>query len=159
MACQVAHDSPGAAAACLLLSYPLHPPQQPAQLRDAPLAGLRLPLLLVRGTRDPFSRQPQWDALLPRLASPQPSVHLVEGGDHGLGVPGGEEACAAALEGALAAAQAWLAEVARGLPGAAGAGEEQPAEGAEAAAAAAGGGPDEEAGRQRPGRSSRKRPR
>lgn len=161
VACQLAHDSPGAAAACLLFSYPLHPPQQPAQLRDAPIAGLPLPLLLVRGTRDPFSQQPQWDAFLPRLASPRLSVHLVGRGCHGLSVPGGGGACAAALEGALDAAQAFLAEVARGLLEAAAAGAGQPAERGEPAQAAAEGGDAAAAGQQqqRKGRGSRKRPR
>ena len=153
MACQAAHGSPGAAAACLLLSYPLHPPLQPAALRDSPLVDLPLPLLLVRGTRDPFSRQPQWDALLPRLASRKPSVHLVEGGDHSFRVRGGEEACAEALEGALAAAQAFLAEVVQ-QPG-------HPAGRAEAGARASGG-PDATAAAAAghcTGRGSRKRPR
>lgn len=67
--CQVAADLPALALACVLLSYPLHPPGAPQQLRDAPLALLTLPLLLVRGTRDEFSTQEQWEALLPRLQS------------------------------------------------------------------------------------------
>ena len=39
-----------------LLSYPLHPPGRPAQLRTAHLPSLRTPTLLVSGTRDASAR-------------------------------------------------------------------------------------------------------
>jgi predicted alpha/beta-hydrolase family hydrolase len=38
----------------LLLSYPLHPPKRPDQLRTAHFPHLRTPALFVHGTRDPF---------------------------------------------------------------------------------------------------------
>jgi uncharacterized protein len=38
----------------LLLSYPLHPPKSPAQLRTAHFAALHTPSLFVHGTRDGF---------------------------------------------------------------------------------------------------------
>jgi hypothetical protein len=38
----------------LLLSYPLHPPGRPAQLRTAHLPQIQAPALFVSGTRDPF---------------------------------------------------------------------------------------------------------
>src|SRR3982074_1592811 len=38
----------------LLLSYPLHPPRKPEQLRIQHLPNLRTPSLFVHGTRDPF---------------------------------------------------------------------------------------------------------
>jgi len=38
----------------LLLSYPLHPPRKPADLRTTHFANLRKPCLFVHGTRDPF---------------------------------------------------------------------------------------------------------
>lgn len=38
----------------LLLSYPLHPPDKPEQLRTAHLPKLRTPALFVHGGRDPF---------------------------------------------------------------------------------------------------------
>jgi len=40
--------------ALLLLSYPLHPPNKPQQLRTAHFAKLRTPALFVHGSRDPF---------------------------------------------------------------------------------------------------------
>ena len=38
----------------LLLSYPLHPPRKPDQLRTQHFPNLRTPSLFVSGTRDPF---------------------------------------------------------------------------------------------------------
>jgi uncharacterized protein len=38
----------------LLLSYPLHPPKQPAQLRTAHFPSLQVPALVVYGVRDGF---------------------------------------------------------------------------------------------------------
>lgn len=40
--------------ALLLLSYPLHPPRKPQQIRTAHFPYLRTPALFVHGTRDPF---------------------------------------------------------------------------------------------------------
>src|SRR5271168_3574179 len=42
------------AAGLLLLSYPLHPPRKPEQLRTQHFFYLHTPSLFVRGTRDPF---------------------------------------------------------------------------------------------------------
>lgn len=47
-------EDPGAADALLLLSYPLHPPKKPQQMRTAHFANLRNPALFVHGTKDPF---------------------------------------------------------------------------------------------------------
>jgi predicted alpha/beta-hydrolase family hydrolase len=38
----------------LLLSYPLHPPRKPSELRVSHFPGLKTPALFVHGTRDPF---------------------------------------------------------------------------------------------------------
>ena len=42
------------AAGLLLLSYPLHPPRKPGELRTAHFPQLRTPALFVHGARDPF---------------------------------------------------------------------------------------------------------
>ena len=42
------------AEALLLLSYPLHPPNKPAQLRTNFFPDLRTPALFVQGSDDPF---------------------------------------------------------------------------------------------------------
>lgn len=80
MACQVGHDLPAIALGCVLLSYPLHPPGKFQELRDNPLTQLTLPLLFIRGTRDEFSRQVEWDEVLSKLQS-----ELVEVGREGWG--------------------------------------------------------------------------
>ena len=53
-ASMVLAEDPALAGALLLLSYPLHPPGQPGRVRTAHLPALRVPTLLVHGTRDPF---------------------------------------------------------------------------------------------------------
>lgn len=49
-----AAERPEMAAALLLLSYPLHPPGKPQQLRTDYFPNLRTPALFVHGTKDPF---------------------------------------------------------------------------------------------------------
>lgn len=51
----LASEEPGLIDALLLLSYPLHPPKKPAQLRTAHFPNLHTPALFVHGTRDPFA--------------------------------------------------------------------------------------------------------
>jgi predicted alpha/beta-hydrolase family hydrolase len=50
----LAAEKPGLVDGLVLLSYPLHPPRKPEQLRTAHLPDLRTPALFVHGTRDPF---------------------------------------------------------------------------------------------------------
>ncbi len=45
---------PGLVDRLLLLSYPLHPPQRPSELRTAHFSDLKTPALFVHGTRDGF---------------------------------------------------------------------------------------------------------
>ncbi len=47
----------------------------------------------MRGTRDQFCENGPWQAVRPRLTSPDITVHTVEGGDHGLKVKGGKVSC------------------------------------------------------------------
>jgi len=54
MASMLAADDPTVASALLLLSYPLHPPKRPEQMRTAHFPRLRTPALFVSGTRDGF---------------------------------------------------------------------------------------------------------
>lgn len=67
----------------LLLSYPLHPPGRPAQLRTVHLPSLRTPTLLVSGTRDAFGSIDELETaikLIPALAK----LIAIEGAGHGL---------------------------------------------------------------------------
>jgi len=47
-------SEPGLVDGLLLLSYPLHPPQRPGELRTAHFPGLKTPALFVHGMRDGF---------------------------------------------------------------------------------------------------------
>ena len=79
VSCEMAHDLPDKALGCILLSYPLHPPGKEGQLRDSPLTDLQLPLLFVRGTKDDFSQQGQWEAVMQRMQSPRLEVSCSDG--------------------------------------------------------------------------------
>jgi predicted alpha/beta-hydrolase family hydrolase len=50
----LAAEKPGLADGLLLLSYPLHPPQKPGELRTAHFPRLQTPALFVSGTCDGF---------------------------------------------------------------------------------------------------------
>jgi uncharacterized protein len=54
-ASMLAAEAPEIAAGLLLLSYPLHPPAKPEQLRTAHFPNLRTPAIFVQGDRDPFA--------------------------------------------------------------------------------------------------------
>ena len=53
-ASMLAADEPALVERLLLLSYPLHPPQRPGELRTAHFPRLQVPALFVHGTRDGF---------------------------------------------------------------------------------------------------------
>jgi uncharacterized protein len=53
-ASMLAAAEPGLVRALLLLSYPLHPPQRPSEMRTAHFPRLTTPALFVSGTRDGF---------------------------------------------------------------------------------------------------------
>jgi predicted alpha/beta-hydrolase family hydrolase len=53
-ASMLAAEKPGLVDALLLLSYPLHPPRRPTDLRTGHFPSLRTPALFVHGARDPF---------------------------------------------------------------------------------------------------------
>lgn len=68
----------------LLLSYPLHPPRKPQQLRVQHLPSLPTPCLFVHGTRDPFGSVEEVERALELI----PSKHVlltVDGAGHDLG--------------------------------------------------------------------------
>ena len=67
----------------LLLSYPLHPPGKPGQLRTAHLPGLRVPVLFVHGSRDPFGTIEEIEAAI-RLIPSRTRLVPVERAGHDL---------------------------------------------------------------------------
>ncbi len=67
----------------LLLSYPLHPPGRPAQLRTAHFPSLRTPALFVSGTRDPFGSIEELADAIKLIPAPTKLVPI-EGAGHAL---------------------------------------------------------------------------
>ena len=78
---------PDLVAGLLLLSYPLHPPRKPEQLRTQHLPELRTPSLFVHGTRDPFGSIDEMEKAL-ELISARKELLKVEGAGHDLGFKG-----------------------------------------------------------------------
>ena len=67
----------------LLLSYPLHPPGRPAQLRTAHLPDMRTPTLFVSGTRDAFGSIDELAAAI-KLIPARTKLFPIQGAGHGL---------------------------------------------------------------------------
>jgi predicted alpha/beta-hydrolase family hydrolase len=80
-------DQPGLAEGLLLLSYPLHPPRKPEQLRVQHLPNLQTPALFVHGTRDPFGSPEEMESAL-RLIPAKTRLLLIQGAGHDLGFKG-----------------------------------------------------------------------
>jgi predicted alpha/beta-hydrolase family hydrolase len=71
----------------LLLSYPLHPPRKPAQLRVQHLPELRTQALFVQGTRDPFGSIEEMEKAL-QLIPGRTKLLPMESAGHDLGFKG-----------------------------------------------------------------------
>jgi hypothetical protein len=79
----LAAEQPQLAAGLLLLSYPLHPPRKPAELRTAHFPQLKTPSLFVHGGRDPFGSHDEMKAALAFIPA-QTRLLEVEGAGHEL---------------------------------------------------------------------------
>jgi predicted alpha/beta-hydrolase family hydrolase len=79
----LAAADPNLAGALLLLSYPLHPPKSPRQLRTAHFPQLRTPALFVHGTRDGFGTIDEMQAAL-KLIPARTELLPVESAGHEL---------------------------------------------------------------------------
>jgi hypothetical protein len=82
-ASMLAAEAPGLVEALLLLSYPLHPPKKPAQLRTAHFPQLHTPALFVSGTKDEFGSPSELTAAL-ELIPAKTRLQIVEGAGHEL---------------------------------------------------------------------------
>ncbi len=80
-------DQPGLAEGLLLLSYPLHPPRKPDQLRVQHLPKLQTPALFVQGTRDPFGLPEEMESAV-SLIPAKTRLLWIEGAGHDLGFKG-----------------------------------------------------------------------
>jgi uncharacterized protein len=82
-ASMLAAEEPGVADALLLLSYPLHVPDKPTQMRTAHFPDLRTPALFVSGTKDPFGTPAEIRTALALIPGPK-ELMLIEGAGHDL---------------------------------------------------------------------------
>jgi len=77
-------DEPDQLSGLLLLSYPLHPPRKPEQLRTQHLPNLRTPSLFIHGTRDPFGSIQEMTKAL-QLIPAKTELVTIEAAGHDLG--------------------------------------------------------------------------
>lgn len=77
-------ESPGLVDGLLLMSYPLHPPGKPEQLRTAHFPKLNTPVMFVHGSRDPFGSLDEMRKAV-KLIPARVELMEVEGAGHDLG--------------------------------------------------------------------------
>jgi hypothetical protein len=80
----LAAETPAIANALLLLSYPLHPPRKPEQLRTQHFPRLQTPTLFIHGTRDPFGSIEEMTVALTAIPARHQLVAIEKAG-HELG--------------------------------------------------------------------------
>ncbi|MBV9768840.1 MAG: alpha/beta fold hydrolase [Bryobacterales bacterium] len=83
-ASMLAAESPGIADRLLLLSYPLHPPGKPEQLRTSHFPQLQTPALFVQGSRDSFGSIDEVTGAMALISAPVQLLQI-EGAGHDLG--------------------------------------------------------------------------
>jgi hypothetical protein len=110
IATHIAADNPDLQVKGLvLLGYPLHPPGRPDRQRDAHLPAVARPMLFVQGSRDTFGTPGELTPVLARI-SPQPTLHVVEGGDHSFKVSRNAARQAAVMEDVQQTVVGWVKE-------------------------------------------------
>jgi uncharacterized protein len=67
----------------LLLSYPLHPPEKPAQRRTQHFPRLNVPALFVHGSADPFATRAELEAAI-ALIPARKRLLAIDGAGHDL---------------------------------------------------------------------------
>ena len=90
--------------ALVFLSYPLHPPRKPSDLRTAHFPNISTPSLFVHGTRDPFGSPEEMTEALKAIPGPA-ELHLIDRAGHDLSKPVGS--VRAVIEKLIA----WVAQV------------------------------------------------
>jgi len=83
-ASMLAAEAPSMADGLLLLSYPLHAPGKPAQLRTAHLPQIRVATLMIQGSKDPFGSPEEITAALELIPARKRLTILPKAG-HDLG--------------------------------------------------------------------------
>ncbi len=83
MTTMLAASRPDLVSGLLLLSYPLHPPKSPMQVRTAHFPDLNIPALFVHGTRDGFGTIDEVSSAL-KLIPAKTELRPIEGAGHEL---------------------------------------------------------------------------
>ena len=73
-------EHPELVSGLLLMSYPLHPPGKPQQLRVQHLPKLKVPCLFVHGTRDPFASIEEMQTALKLIPGRAEVLHVRDAG-------------------------------------------------------------------------------
>ena len=94
-------------AGLIFFGYPLHPPANPQQRRDAHLPLIRVPMLFLHGTRDPFGSPEEMEPLVASLRCA--TLRLFDGGDHSLAASKKRDPNGELLDTALDVAAEWMA--------------------------------------------------
>jgi uncharacterized protein len=81
-----AAENPKLTDGLLLLSYLLHPPRRPSELRTAHFSMLNTPCLFVHGTRDPFGSPDELSSAV-RLIPAHTDLYFLDGAGHDLNKP------------------------------------------------------------------------
>jgi predicted alpha/beta-hydrolase family hydrolase len=79
----LAATDPELAEGLLLLSYPLHPPDKPAQLRTAHFPKIKTPSLFVHGTKDSFGTTDEFAAAISQISA-RTQLLDIQGAEHSL---------------------------------------------------------------------------
>lgn len=94
-------SKPGIAHGLLLLSYPLHPPNHPEQLRTSHFGRLRTPALFVHGTRDTFGKIEEMTEAI-KLIAARTKLFAVEHAGHQLSTKNNKESLPGKITGEFA---------------------------------------------------------
>ena len=79
----LAAEEPSLVDALLLFSYPLHPPGKPTQLRTEHFPRIRVPVVFVNGTADPFGSIRELEQAISAISAPVKLLRI-EGAGHDL---------------------------------------------------------------------------
>jgi predicted alpha/beta-hydrolase family hydrolase len=79
----LAAEEPSLVDALLLFSYPLHPPGKPTQLRTEHFPRIRVPVVFVHGTADPFGSIRELEEAISAISAPVKLLRI-EGAGHDL---------------------------------------------------------------------------
>jgi predicted alpha/beta-hydrolase family hydrolase len=88
---------PGLVEGLVLLSYPLHPPGKPTQLRTAHFSQLQTPSLFVSGSKDVFGTIDELEAAI-KLIPARTELVRIAGASHGLSKKGSADEVAGVVK-------------------------------------------------------------